>query len=237
MHCHVLPGVDDGPATMDEAVATLRNARQQGIEDMIVTPHFHPGRYVVTASQIMDGIRRLQRRIDAEEIDIHLYPGQECYYYSGLIDQLDAGNALTMNGTKYVLVEFDTETQYSAVTSAIRELRMSGYKPIIAHYERYRCLYQRGERLEELRENGALLQLNFDALKDRGRLLRPNIWRRLLKQGYVDLLGSDTHGMKFRPLRITRAIEWLETDVEPGIRERIICRNPGKLVKTEHTTV
>ena len=231
MHCHVLPGVDDGPATMDEAVETLRSAYEQGIGNMIVTPHFHPGRYVVTASQIMEGVRQLQRRINAEGIDIHLFPGQECYYYSGLVGQLDAGNALTMNGTKYVLVEFDTETQYSAITSAIRELRMSGYRPIIAHFERYRCLYQHRERLEELRENGALLQMNLDALRERGSLFRPNIWRRLIKNGYVDFLGSDTHGMKFRPLHIKRAMEWLETDVDPDLMARIMNGNIGKLIK------
>lgn len=129
----------------------------------------------------MEGVRQLQRRINGEGIDIHLFPGQECYYYSGLVGQLDVGKALTMNGTKYVLVEFDAETQYSAITSAIRELRMSGYRPIVAHFERYRCLYQRRERLEELRENGALLQMNVDTLSDRGSLLRPNTWRRLFK--------------------------------------------------------
>jgi protein-tyrosine phosphatase len=196
---------------------------------MIVTPHFHPGRYVVTASQILEGIRLLQRRIDTEEIDIHLYPGQECYYYSGLLEQLDAGNALTMNGTKYVLVEFDTETQYSYINKAILELRMSGYKPIIAHFERYRCLYQRRERLDELRENGAMLQMNFDTLRDGGNIFRPNQWRRLLKKGYVDFLGSDTHGMKFRPLDIKYTMDWLNTDVEPDIKKQIMDSNIQRL--------
>ena len=229
MHCHVLPGVDDGSATMEESVETLRSAYEQEITDMIVTPHFHPGRYVVTAPQIREGIRQLQHRADAEGIHIHLYPGQECYYYSGLVEQLDAGNALTMNGTKYVLVEFDTDVQYSSINKAIWELRVSGYEPIIAHYERYDCLYQRRERLEELRENGAMLQMNFDALRHGGSLFRANEWRRLLKKGYVDYLGSDTHGMKFRPLDIKRAMDWLDADVEPDLKERILNSNIRRL--------
>ena len=235
MHCHILPGVDDGPATMEESLATLKEAQRQGIGAMIVTPHFHPGRYMVTAEQALASLERVKRHAAAEGLKIKLYPGQECYYYSGLLEQLEAGNVLTMNGTDYVLVEFEPETQYSTITFAIRELIESGYIPIIAHYERYSCLYQRWERLEELRKHGAMFQLNFSRLIDKGSFLRPNIWRKLLKDGYVDFLGSDTHGMKFRPLRITEAVEWLKSDVRSEIRNRILVHNISLLIPTGYT--
>lgn len=230
MHCHILPGVDDGPATMKETLATLTEAQNQGVEAMIVTPHFHPGRYAVTAEKALNALHRVKDAAEDEGIDITLYPGQECYYYSGLISDLESGNVLTMNGTDYVLVEFEPEAQYSTITLAIRELRDNGYRPIIAHFERYRCLYQRKERLAELRKHGAGLQLNFDRLTDRGNLLHPNGWRKLLKDGYVDFLGSDTHGMKFRPLHIDRAMDWLELDVRTEIVERIMDENTSRLI-------
>ena len=230
MHCHILPGVDDGPATMKESLATLREAEDQGVEGMIVTPHFHPGRYVVTAEKALETLETVKRAAADAGLEIDLYPGQECYYYSGLIMQLEAGNVLTMNGTRYVLVEFEPETQYSTITFAVRELRDSGYKPIIAHFERYRCLYQRKERLAELRKHGARLQLNFDRLVGKGSFLRPNGWRKLLKDGYVDFLGSDTHGMKFRPLHVDQAMDWLELDVSPEISEKIMDRNISYLI-------
>jgi len=232
MHCHILPGVDDGPETMEESIAALRTAQQQGIGAMIVTPHFHPGRFVVTADRALEALTRVRRRAADEGLKIRLYPGQECYYYSGLLEQLEAGNVLTMNGTNYVLVEFETETQYSTITRAIRELRDSGYKPIIAHYERYRCLYQRTERLEELRKGGAMLQLNFARLIEKGSFLHPNVWRRLMKDGYVDFLGSDTHGMKFRPLHVAEALEWLNDGVKPELRLRVLETNMNLLLKT-----
>lgn len=234
MHCHILPGVDDGSASMEETLATLKTAQRQGIGAMIVTPHYHPGRYVVTADRVMAALEDVRKKAAAAGLKIRLYPGQECYYYSGLLEQLEAGNVLTMNGTAYVLIEFDTETQYSAMTHAVRELRDGGYKPIIAHYERYRCLYQRRERLEELRRQGAMLQLNFDRLVDKGSILHPNIWRKLLKDGCVDFLGSDTHGMKFRPLHAQQAADWLYESVRPEIRRQIMTTNiklllgPGK---------
>ena len=230
MHCHILPGVDDGPATMGESLATLKEAQRQGIGAMIVTLHFHPGRYAVTAEQALASLERVKRHAAAEGLKIKLYPGQECYYYSGLLEQLEAGNVLTMNGTAYVLVEFEPETQYSTITHAIRELRGSGYKPIIAHYERYQCLYQRRERLEELRKAGTMLQLNFGRLIGKGSFFRPNEWRKLLKDGYVDFLGSDTHGMKFRPLHVAEAMEWLYEGVGLELRKRIMTQNIKLLI-------
>ena len=161
---------------------------------------------------------------------IRLYPGQECYYYSGLIAQLEAGNVLTMNGTRYVLVEFEPEAQYSTITFAVRELCDNGYKPIIAHFERYRWLYQRKERLAELHRHGARLQLNFDRLVDKGNFIHPNGWRKLLKDGYVDFLGSDTHGMAFRPLHVDKAMDWLQLDVRTEIAERIMEKNISRLI-------
>ena len=233
MHCHILPGVDDGPATMEETLETLRTAQRQGIKAMIVTPHFHPGRYVVVADRVLETLRRVRRAAADEGIDLKLYPGQECYYYSGLIGELESGNVLAMNGTRYVLVEFENETQYSTITFAVRELRDSGYKPIIAHFERYRCLYQRRERLEELRTGGAKLQLNFDRLVEKGSFLHPNSWRKLAKEGYVDFLGSDTHGMAFRPLHVDRAMAWMDVGISPEARREILVDNPRLLLRQQ----
>ena len=230
MHCHILPGVDDGPATMKESLAALKEAQRQGIGAMIVTPHFHPGRYVVKAATVQETLERVKTAAESEGLDIDLYPGQECYYYSGLIDELEAGNVLTMNGTNHVLVEFEPEAQYSSITFAIRELRDNGYRPIIAHYERYRCLYQRKDRLDELRSTGARLQLNFDRLLDKGNFIRPNIWRKLLKEGYVDFLGSDTHGIKFRPLHVEQAMDWLAIDVKQELWDKIMETNIRRLI-------
>lgn len=230
MHCHILPGVDDGPATMKESLATLKEAECQDIEAMIVTPHFHPGRYAVTAEKAMKTLERVQSVATDEGIGIRLYPGQECYYYSGLIAELESGNVLTMNSTRYVLVEFEPEAQYSTITFAVRELLDNGYKPIIAHFERYRCLYQRKERLAELHRHGARLQLNFDRLVDKGNFIHPNGWRKLLKEDYVDYLGSDTHGIKYRPLHIDKAMKWLELDVRTEIAKRIMDKNISCLI-------
>ncbi len=225
MHCHVLPGVDDGPATMEDSVAILREAARQGLSGMIVTPHYHPGRYMVEAERNLETLQAVREELKRQKIDLTLYPGQECYYYSGLVRELDAGKVLTMNGTNYVLVEFEPSVLYNVIQHAMRELFSNGYRPIVAHYERYRCLNGREDRLEELRSHGAMLQMNFDRLLDKEGIFRRNPWRRQLREGFVDFLGSDTHGMGFRPLHAQQAVEWMLDEVDPELTHVILERN------------
>ena len=225
MHCHVLPGVDDGPETVEDSMLVLREAARQNVTTMIVTPHFHPARYQVYASQIVDGIQCLEEKIQQAGLPIRLLTGQECYYYSDLIRLLDAGEVLTMAGTRYVLTEFDPNVIFLGLRSAVRDLTSHGYYPIIAHYERYRCLKDDKERLMQLRYDGAMLQMNFDTLLAKDGFFHKNPWRRLLSEGYVDFLGSDTHGMDFRPPHIDRVVQWMREELDPGLSDRILNRN------------
>lgn len=87
MHCHILPGVDDGPASMSDTIALLKEAERQGIGTMIATPHFHPGRYQVYADRALAVLKTVREAAAREGIRIRLYPGQECYWYSGLVDR------------------------------------------------------------------------------------------------------------------------------------------------------
>jgi protein-tyrosine phosphatase len=229
MHCHVLPGVDDGPKTMDETEAVLNEAVRQGISTMIVTPHYHPDRYMVSREQIGHALTSVRRMCAEKGIKITLLPGQECLWHSDLIEALNTGNALTLNGTRYVLIEFMPWTIFRDIYDAVSVLEMNGYIPVIAHFERYECLFKRTDRLAELKNAGALLQLNFDRLLDKENLFRKNIWKRLLYDGYVDFLGSDTHGINFRPLHVEEAVENVSSSVDLEILDRVLSQNIAKL--------
>ena len=109
IHSHILPGVDDGAKTLEEALGTLMEAQRQGIEKIIVTPHYHPGRYIVTPAQIREKLALLSAECRKRNICVELYPGQECFYHSGMSDALLNGKALTMAGSRYVLVEFEPD--------------------------------------------------------------------------------------------------------------------------------
>jgi protein-tyrosine phosphatase len=229
MHCHVLPGVDDGPKTMDETEAVLKEAVRQGISTMIVTPHYHPDRYMVSSEQIGHALTSVRRMCAEKGIKITLLPGQECLWHADLVEALNTGSALTLNGTRYVLIEFMPWTIFRDIFDAVSVLGMNGYIPVIAHFERYECLFKRTDRLTELRNVGALLQLNFDRLLDKETLFRKNIWKRLLLDGYVDFLGSDTHGINFRPLHVEEALENVSMSVDLEILDQVLSHNIAKL--------
>ena len=104
--------------------------------------------------------------------------------------------------------------------------------PVLAYLERVECC--RGEEgLKELKQAGVLVQMNVDTLLRRGRLFGKSRWRKLVQSGAVDLLGSDCHGTEFRPYHVDRACEWLEKNVDPKLRQRMLERNVQKILNRD----
>ena len=231
-HCHILPGLDDGSQNMKETLQVLREAERQHVRQVIVTPHFFPGKYEPGANQVLGCLDRVREACLKQGLRIRLYAGQECYYCSDLVSWLDRGQVLTLAESRYVLVEFDPDCPYSQLKHGLGELRRAGYAPVLAHFERYACL-ENEEHLMEIKNGGCLLQMNFDTLSPGGGLFHRNPWRKLVKMGMVDLLGSDCHGTHFRPLQIGRAMEWLGRQVDENVTRRMLETNVQKILRNE----
>lgn len=231
MHCHILPKLDDGSKSMDETIQAIEEGVRQGIRTMIATPHFYPGRYEADVQTILQKVENIQLICQEQNLPVRLYAGQECFYYSGLLEQLKEGSVLTLAGSRYVLVEFSPDCIYSQLFYGLSELIRGGYLPVLAHFERYECL-RKEERLKELKDAGILLQMNYDTLLQRG-LFGKTRWRTLMKSGMVDLLGSDCHGMMFRPYHVDEACRWLEKNVDPKLRQRMLVRNVQKILNRD----
>lgn len=234
VHAHILPGVDDGARTMAEACRMLRLAASQGIGAVIATPHYSredkPEGYGY--SQYIQLVQELQEEIRRELPEFTIYPGQETYYHEELTERLQAGKALTLAGSHYVLVEFDIDVSYEYLFRGIRRLMSAGYWPVLAHMERYRCLRQE-RNLQELAESGCYFQMNYSGLS--GRFLDPEVrWRRKqVRLGRIHLLGTDMHQMHFRPPEISGAVKWLEKQVEEKQVEAMTWGNPLHVIKDE----
>ena len=150
IHSHILPGLDDGAGDMNESIRMLRLARKQGITQVVATPHYSHSFQNTSPDQIRSLCREVQeaarRQLKAE---IRVWPGQEIMYDGDVLDLLERGGILTIADSRYVLTEFLPSAPYSYIQGAVRELSLAGYKPILAHAERYLYLREK-DRLDEI---------------------------------------------------------------------------------------
>lgn len=194
IHSHVLPGVDDGAQNIQEALAMLRQASEEGIRELFVTPHYRQGRYRTGAAAVKERTARLQEAAEKEHISIQLYTGTEIYYRNGLEERLEKGELSVMNNTEYVLVEFSPMEEYFYIRNAAEELLGAGYRPILAHAERYRAFCSDIKKLEEIRSMGAEIQINAGSVTGAFGLGTKGFVRQILKKELADYLGTDAHG-------------------------------------------
>ena len=228
IHAHILPGVDDGAADWEEARWMLRCAYDQGIRTVIATPHY-------SHRQDVGRLRELAGQMDEEAKkiapDLDIYLGQEILYFDSVVERLKEGHALTMAGSRHVLVEFMPEVSYKKLYQAVRALLMSGYYPVIAHVERYRVLREHGQ-MEELAETGCYMQMNYRSLQ--GNLLDRNVrWcRKQVTDGRIQFLGTDMHHKDYRSPEIGKSLGWLQSHVEEQQLNSMLGEKAFEIMKT-----
>lgn len=196
LHAHILPGVDDGPAHIADAVAIARIAAENGTRMMLATPH----RKDITENWSVPHIQRvaaeLQRRIDAEGIPITLALGMENHIDETLPRDAADGRALTMNGSRYILVEMPFFGQRDFVEGALTALQAQGLTPVFAHPERIEAFQRCPALLKRYIAMGMLSQITRGSLLGHwGEPIR-QFTLELLEQGLAHMLSSDTHAPK-----------------------------------------
>lgn len=210
IHCHILPGVDDGSRSMDMSLDMLQIAYEEGTRKIVLTPHYMIGRNRYDkASDLDDRFEELKARAGELYPDLTMYLGNEILWEEGVIDLLKSGDIHTMNGTKYVLVEYNVRTSFRQIMDSIQQLSGARYWPIIAHVERYECLVKRIDRIEEMIRSRALLQMNISSVEG-GFLNESKRWcRKLIKEGYITFFGTDAHNVDSRAPYTQEYIPWL----------------------------
>jgi len=210
-HLHILPGIDDGPETLQEALALAEVLVQEGIHAAVATPHYNDEIVHSSAAEVQGRVYELQRELDRRNIPLRIFAGHEALIQPGLVEDIQAGRLATLNGSRYLLLELWNSTWLPETERVIFELRLHGFFPILAHVERYRAFQKDPERLATLQRQGVLAQLTASSLIG----MQGNTARRcaetFLKKGLIHCIGSDAHGLHKRPPRVTdglrRAIE------------------------------
>ena len=198
LHCHMLPGIDDGAPDLETSLAMARVAVADGIRVTACTPHIMPGVYENTGPGIRAAIIRLQAALDEAEIPLKLVQGADVHIAPGLTQGLREGRIAALNGTRYFLFEPPHHVAPPRLEDAVFEVMSAGYQPLITHPERLTWIESHYEVMCNLAHAGAWMQITCGSVTGRfGK--RPKYWaERMLDEGLVHVLATDAHNLRNR---------------------------------------
>ncbi|MBO4267659.1 MAG: capsular biosynthesis protein [Lachnospiraceae bacterium] len=234
IHCHIIPGVDDGARDMEQSIRMLHIMHDEGIRSVIATYHYHPGHMEADADTVRKRFDRLCELAASDDkiSDMKLFPGCEVYYYPSIIEWLDEGRILTLAGSDYVLLEFSYTIDKRQMEEAVVSVRNAGYIPVIAHVERYSSLTTDHGGIDDLITRGAYIQVNAEALYSGFRT--KSFVKRLLKEEKVHFIATDAHDTSSRAPLIDRAAGYVEKKYTEEYCNRIFTVNPAKIIRNEY---
>lgn len=234
LHCHLLPGVDDGAKNQEMSFQMARMAAASGVRQMVCTPHCTAGDRQM--QKRMDWIVRAVGLFNAafvrENIPLTLYPGMELLCNSCLAETLDRGEVIPLAAhSGCLLIEFCFDVRLPAIERAVALVKSAGYTPMLAHPERYPVVWEQPECLDIWAREGCLLQLDKDSVLGRfgGHCARTAHWA--LRHGTVYAIASDAHDARTRTPGMGRAIDCINSLYGENLAEKLMAKNPQNILK------
>jgi protein-tyrosine phosphatase len=239
LHAHILPGIDDGPQSLDKSLDMARLAVADGITTTVATPHLFRHKSVNfndlnSPEDILGGVEDFNQQLSAAGIDLTVLPGCEIPLFSDIIKFIDTDRIVTINnGKRYICLELPDSIIPPATEDVIFQLNSRGLTPIITHPERNPVLYEMPHKLERFISLGCLAQIT--ALS----LTRGFGWRiywftkRLLREGLVHLMATDAHNLNSRPPLMGKALQKLSKLVGESQAWDMVATIPERIIRDE----
>jgi protein-tyrosine phosphatase len=198
LHAHVLPGIDDGPATLAEAVALLRAMDQQGVRTVVAAAHALDGRYNATCDAVKAAAEAVNGAVAAEGLSIMVLPGMELYLGFDVLRAVKSGQVMGLNGSPYLLVELPHREFPLYTERALFELMVAGYRPILNHPERNLAIQRDPDLAYRLAERGVSAMVTAASLTGRFGATAADLAAEFLEEGIAPYVVSDAHDLKGR---------------------------------------
>ncbi|MEM8686272.1 MAG: CpsB/CapC family capsule biosynthesis tyrosine phosphatase [Pseudomonadota bacterium] len=233
LHSHILPGIDDGAPDLDTALDMARAAIKDGIQVMACTPHITPGVYNNDADVIEEAVVALRRALEQRNLRLELVVGADVHISPNMGEYLVSGDWPRLAGTQYFLFEPPHHVMPPHLLRIADDLLEEGLVPVLTHPERLSWIDGHYEVIGALRELGVLLQLTAGSLTgDFGSTVKS--WAdRMLADGYVDLLATDTHDAKARPPVLSRARDYVAQRYGDEVATGLVEHNPRAILDGE----
>lgn len=233
IHSHLIPGVDDGAADMAESLKMAKMAYKEGVRRIIATPHYGIFNPDYDSDKAKEKFDKMKAEIVSKYSDMEVFMGNELYYSPGVIKDLKDGKAMTMAGTDYILVEFWSGESYNRIYDGLKAAVVEGYRPILAHTERYEHLYKDIESVRRLIDMGVYTQINTRCFLISRFDKRASWCRKLLKNGCIHFVASDSHDTGARKPVFRSAVEKMIGISDEKTVEKIVKTNIEKMMNNK----
>lgn len=232
IHCHILPGVDDGASSLEESLEMARMAAYSGVTDIAATPHFRGEKeFLEYRPEQEQRFRELKEALLREQIPIRLHQGAEVLCMPQTEELAALGELPTLGDTNYVLMEFYFDESFDFMDDMLSRVAINGYRPVVAHPERYGAVQYDPRRLDRWVRKGYVLQLNkgsiLGALGSRAREAAGE----LLSLGFAHLIASDAHSSYTRTPHMGELFRWAEERCDPECAQILLEENPRRLLQ------
>lgn len=231
IHHHLIYGVDDGAKTFEGSEKMIRQAVENQVHAIITTPHITPGFVPFPMEEYRAHLTETREYLSREGIDLALYPGSEILYTPATPYQISEGKVPTMAGSRYVLIEFSPDDEYSELTGAAKAMYDMGLFPIFAHVERYECL-KNVNSFRRLREQwGVMMQVNASTVIRKHGFFRQRFLDRLFDDGLVDFVSTDCHDMPGRDNHMAEAFDQLTVNFSVELAHALTHGNAEMILR------
>lgn len=233
IHCHALPGVDDGAAFPEESLEMIRLAAEAGTDGIVLTPHCNiPGAFGNLRSEgLLSRIRSLRASVREAGIPVRIYGGMEVFCTENVTELFKADKLLTINHSRYMLIEFDFGESPDFVERTAGQLLALGVVPIIAHPERYTYFREDTAYGRRLKSMGCLLQVNKGSLAGVNGSDAQACAVHLLEARRADFVASDAHSPFIRDPKLNEVFEYIGEYFSPGYARLLLSENPRAVLQ------
>lgn len=230
MHCHIVPGVDDGAKNVEVSMAMLRMEYEDGVRGMIITPHYRRGMFETSPGRVHESFQKLQIAARKEYPDLTLYLGCELHSNMELAELLASRPYLTMADSSYVLLEFSEHDSAKYIRERVHHVLSLGYNPILAHVERYEEVRKNFGFAEDLVSMGADLQVNAGSILGKSGWKAKRFCRKLMEEGLLGFVGSDAHDTKNRAPDMGDCAGYVAKKMGEAYADMIFREHPMRII-------
>ncbi len=234
IHCHIIHGVDDGSYDIEESLKMAQLAADGGTEIIVATPHCNSEIYPnYWDADLKNRFMQLRNRISSEKIPVKLCLGHEILADGNFIELLKKGNLLTLNNSRYPLVEFDFLEHSESVFSKLEKLIAEGFVPIVAHPERYAFVNEDIDAVFMLKRIGCLLQINRGSIRGSfGRQIEETA-NVILENELADFIASDAHSPYMRTTYLADIHEFISETYSMDYARLLLSDNPNRVLQNK----